>query len=393
MIYFDNAATTEMDDRVLDVMVPYLKGQYGNPGTLYKLGRDAKLAINKAREQVAELINCSPDQVVFTSGGSEANNFAFNNRLKWSRPVITTKMEHDSVREGIYGLDWMANDKLPVNRKGVVLPEVFSSYVNGFACYSGGHHIRTAAIMYVNNEVGSVNPVSEIARICDEAGIALHVDCVQALGSIPVDVRDIGCASASFSSHKIHGPKGVGALYIENSEYYEPLIFGGDDQEFGLRGGTENVAGIVGFGEACRIVKEGINDSMRHTKALKNVFLDTIRSELNNHNELEIMHINGDLDNCVSKILSLRFDGVDAQTLVLMADTRGVCISAGSACRSHDNEPSPALLAMGLTDEQARSTVRISFSIYNTLDEAREGARIIARCALSLKNSGGGQNG
>lgn len=385
MIYLDNAATTKIDDRVLDAMMPYLKERYGNPGALYSSGREAKLAIDKARERVAELINCRPEQIVFTSGGSEANNLAFCNRWRWSRPVVTTKMEHDSVREGVWGLDWMINDGLLVGRKGVVLPEIFSSYINGFEYYSGGNHIRTAAIMFVNNEIGSVNPVSDIAKICDEKGISLHVDCVQALGSIPVDVNAIGCASASFSSHKIHGPKGVGALYIKDSDGYEPLIYGGSEQEFGLRGGTENVAGIVGFGEACRIVKEGINDSIGYTVALKNAFLDTIRSELKERGVFDVMHINGDLDNCVPKVLSLRFDGVDAQTLVLMADTRGVCISAGSACRAHDNEPSPALLAIGLTEEQARSTVRVSFSTCNTAAEVREGARIIAECVLTLK--------
>ena len=384
MIYLDNAATTKVDDRVLNAMLPYLKEQYGNPGALYSLGREAKLAVVRAREQVAELINCSPDQVIFTSGGSEANNLAFYDRWKWERPIVTTKMEHDSVREAVYGFQWMVNNGLPVNGQGIVPPESFSDYIDNFERYTGGNHIRTAAIMFVNNEIGSINRVNELARICDERGIVLHVDCVQALGSIPVDVRAIGCRSASFSAHKIHGPKGIGALYIENMDGYEPLIYGGAEQEFGLRGGTENVAGIVGFGEACRIVKESLVADIERIAMLRFEFIQTLRSCLTANGLVDIMHVNGDLENCVPKVLSLRFDGVDAQTLVLLADMHGVCISAGSACRAHNNKPSPALLAIGLTEEQARSTVRISFSTDNTLAEVQEGARIIADCVLSL---------
>ena len=386
MIYLDNAATTKVDDRVLDAMLPYLKEQYGNPGALYSLGREAKLAIAKAREQVAELINCSPGQVIFTSGGSEANNLAFCDRWRWGRPVVTTRMEHDSVREAVHSFEWMVNDGLPVNNRGIVAPESFADYIDSFERYTGGNHIRTAAIMFVNNEIGSVNPVHELASICDEKLIKLHVDCVQALGTIPVDVRDIGCRTASFSSHKIHGPKGVGALYIENTDGYEPLIYGGDEQEFGLRGGTENVAGIVGFGEACRIAKENLESNIEYTSKLRSEFIQTLRRCLVDCNLASIMHINGDLDNCVPKVLSLYFDGVDAQTLVLSADIHGVCISAGSACRAHDNKPSPALLAIGLTEEQVRSTVRVSFSAYNSIKEVRDGAQIIAQCIGHILN-------
>lgn len=384
MIYFDNAATTRIDDRVFDAMLPYLKEQYGNPGALYGLGREAKLAVARAREQAAELINCSPDQVIFTSGGSEANNLAFSIRQRWSRPIVTTKMEHDSVIEAAHSFEWMVNDRLPVNSHGVVTPEGFADYIDSFERYTGGNHIRTAAIMFVNNEIGSVTEVDKLAKICDEKGINLHVDCVQALGSVPVNVRDIGCQSASFSSHKIHGPKGVGALYVRNADGYDPLICGGADQEFGLRGGTENVAGIVGFGEACRIVKENLAANMEYVAKLRSEFLQILRSCLSTNGLADIMYINGNLVNCVPKVLSLRFDGVDAQTLVLLADMHGVCISAGSACRAHDIKPSPALLAIGLTEEQARSTVRISFSTYNTLAEIQEGARIIADCVSSL---------
>lgn len=388
MIYLDNAATTKVDGRVLDAMLPYLREQYGNPGALYSLGREARLAVAKAREQVAELINCSPDQVIFTSGGTEANNLAFYDRWTWSRPAITTQMEHDSVRTALNSLERLVNDELPVNGQGIITPESFADYIDNFERYTGGNHICTAAIMFVNNEIGSVNRVDKLARICVEKGIRLHVDCVQALGSVPVDVRGIGCQSASFSSHKIHGPKGVGALYMENVGSYDPLICGGADQEFGLRGGTENVAGIVGFGEACRIVKENLVTDVEHIARLRSEFLQTLRSCLTVNGLADIVHVNGDLENCVPKVLSLRFDGVDAQTLVLLADTHGVCISAGSACRAHDNNPSPALLAIGLTEEQARSTVRVSFSAYNTIKEARDGAQIIAQCIGHILSEG-----
>lgn len=374
MIYLDNAATTKMDEQVLNAMLPYLKNQYGNPGALYPLGLDARKAIEQAREQVADLINCEPGQIVFTSGGSEANNLVIKNSIYGlgKSKVVSLNSEHDSVRGAVTSL----------RQAGSFLPSIEAVYTY----LNMSSEVGLVSVMYINNETGLINPVEDIALDCHATGTLFHTDCVQALGSIPVDVEEISCDFASFSSHKIHGPKGVGALYVKDDSLLRPLICGGAEQEFGLRGGTENVAGIVGFGAACRITKERLFSDMVYIEALRDVFLDALYESLN---ELqappEWMRVNNPwLDDCTSKILNIRFDGVDAQSLVLLAGTRGVCISAGSACRAHDNKPSPALMSIGLTEEQARSSVRVSFSRDNTKEEVEEAARIIVSCALEL---------
>lgn len=375
MIYLDNAATTKIDDRVLAAMMPYLKEQYGNPGSLHSLGREAKRAVDKAREQVSELINCDPEQIVFTSGGSEANNLAIKGFLEDGDGVVISRTEHDSVWNSADSFKYVFGAAAPF-ANGTVGAGAIGSLVNEYT--------QLVSVMYVNNETGAINPVKRIAERCHEHKLYFHTDCVQALGSIPVDVRDIGCDFASFSSHKIHGPKGVGALFVKNKDLLTPLVSGGDEQEFGLRGGTENVAGIVGFGEACRIVKDNLTNDMGYIKKLRDKFFEALHAWLDQPGFPELMHVNSSEPHCVAKILSLRFDGVDAQTLVLLADAHGVCISAGSACRAHDNKPSPALIAMGITEEQARSTVRISFSTDNSVKGVEDAARIIANCVLEL---------
>ena len=382
MIYLDNAATTKMDARVFDAMLPYLRDKYGNPGALYPLGLDARKAIERAREQVAALINCEPGQIVFTSGGSEANNLVIKNSIYGlgKSKVISLNSEHDSVRGAVASL----------RQAGSLLPSIKAVYtylwrVARISCLNMPSEVGLVSVMCVNNETGLINPVEDIALNCHATGALFHTDCVQALGSIPVDVKEIGCDFASFSSHKIHGPKGVGALYVKDDSLLRPLICGGAEQEFGLRGGTENVAGIVGFGAACRITRERLFDDMVYIEALRDVFLEALFECANESQAPEWMRINNPwLDDCTSKILNIRFDGVDAQSLVLSAGTRGVCISAGSACRAHDNKPSPALISIGLTEEQARSSVRVSFSRDNTKEEVEEAARIIVSCAIEL---------
>lgn len=376
MIYLDNAATTKIDDRVLCAMTPYLKEQYGNPGALYSLGRESKRAVDKAREQVAELINCDPEQIVFTSGGSEANNLAIKGFLEDGDGVVISRTEHDSVWNAADGFRYAFGAATPfVN--GTVGIGAIDSLLNEYS--------QLVSVMYVNNETGAINPVKRIAERCHEHKLYFHTDCVQALGAVPVDVRDIGCDFASFSSHKIHGPKGVGALFVKNRDLLTPLVFGGKEQEFGLRGGTENVAGIVGFGEACRITRENLSSNIEYVTKLRDTFLEELTACIKQLGiPDETMHINGNIRMCSPKVLSLRFEGVDAQSLVLMMDANGVCISAGSACHSHENRPSRTLLAMMLSPDQARSSVRVSFSVDNTVDEVKDAARILANCVLTL---------
>lgn len=370
MIYLDNAATTSIDDRVLQAMLPWFSGRYGNPSALYSLGREARSAIEKARAQVAALVNCRPEQIVFTSGGSEANNLAIRGYLGERSGVLISNTEHDSV--------WAATDTqryfraaVQAQSDGRIMPSAFEGL--SLKCFD------FASVMYVNNEIGVINPVKELAACCHENKLTFHTDCVQALGSVKVDVQDIGCDFASFSSHKIHGPKGVGALFVKDPAMIKPLIAGGEAQEFGLRGGTENVAGIVGFGEACCLLQDEFEANMKHISELRTAFLE----ELNGCETPP--HIISDEKVCTPKILNVRFDGIDAQTLVLMADKYGVCISAGSACHSHMNKPSVTLLALGLTEDEARSCVRISFSANNKIEEVRHAARIIELCTHQLQ--------
>lgn len=243
------------------------------------------------------------------------------------------------------------------------------------------------SVMHTNNETGVENPVSEIAKICREAGVLFHTDAVQAAGCSKLDVNEIGCDFLSLSSHKIHAPKGVGALYIRDVSVMRPMICGGASQEFGLRGGTENIAGIVGFGEACEIMQHQLDKDVGIVSEMKWEMYESIKSRLAEHGLGKILHINGEPAHH-GKTLNLRFDDVDAETLLLLLDAHGVCVSAGSACRSHESEPSYVLTAMGIDSEDARNSIRISLSRMNTKREVIRAAEIIVNCVRALYQFG-----
>lgn len=386
MIYLDNASTTKIDQRVLEAMMPYLTDEYGNAGTLYSLGRNAKAAIEHARAQAAEFIGAEPEQIVFTSGGTEANNMVFLSLLGFLKEsekthVITASNEHVSVLDSVRNLcikhDFGAT-YLKTDERGCIYPGAVKSAL----------HQRPDAglvsIMYMNNETGSENPVADIGEVCREYGVLFHTDCVQAAGCCKLDVNRINCDFLSISSHKIHGPKGVGALYIRNKEICEPVIIGGSVQEFGLRGGTENVAGIAGFGSACEIMSHELHEADIHTSTLKQLFYGTLHESLSADGIGDILHINGAPVVCHGKTLNIRFDNVDGETLLLMLDSMGVCVSAGSACHSHESKPSHVLLSLGASPEDARNSIRVSFSKMNTRDEAEKAAVIMADCVKKL---------
>ena len=240
--------------------------------------------------------------------------------------------------------------------------------------------------IHVNNETGAVNPIEEIGTICMKRGILFHTDCVQAAGCHPIDVEKIGCDFLSLSSHKIHGPKGVGTLFAKDKSVLTPIIFGGAEQEFGLRAGTENVAGIVGFGEACEISSKSLHEDCIWVSTLKQRFYMALTDALKKSGRTDIVRTNGPSVLNPGKTLNLCLSGIDGQTLLLMLDGKNICISAGSACRSHEAEPSHVLTAMGLTADEARSSIRISFSRMNTADEAVDAANIIASCIEILAN-------
>lgn len=373
MIYLDNAATTQLDPRVLESMMPYLTTQYGNAGTLYKFGRAANEAVQGARARVAQFIGGSQGNIIFTSGGSEANNLVFHGAKDYLKRIgrthiLVSAVEHDSVLRAAGSLtkDGFDVEYIPVLGNGTVPSAAVERALRA--------DTGLVSVMYVNNETGVENPVDDIGSICLKHDILFHTDCVQAAGCHPIDVTNIGCSFLSISSHKIHGPKGVGALYVKDTSLLSPLICGGHDQEFGLRGGTEDVAGIVGFGKACELSSAQLTEDRTTVSMLKQRFV----TELQGHLGDDAVHINGTSLLAPGKTINLRLDGVDNESLILMLDNMDICVSAGSACQSHESKPSHVLTAMGLTTEEARSSIRVSFSRMNTVDEVMDAARIMA---------------
>lgn len=402
MIYLDNASTTRIDPRVLEAMMPYLTDEYGNAGTLYGLGRKSAEAIAKARQQVADLIGANPDQIVFTSGGSEANNMVFAGVRDYllsigKTHIVTTEIEHDSVLNAVKN---MCKAQHVVDNsciKPVFDVEYASPWRNGCIPHQlvidcideitdTGTVTGLVSVMHTNNETGLKNMwIEDIGKACKERSILFHTDCVQAAGCSELNVDDIGCDFMSLSSHKIHGAKGVGALYVRNKSIMSPIIFGGSSQEFGLRGGTENVAGIVGFGAACEILRLNQKKDIKYIAELLRLLYDSIQKHLAEHGLENISHVNGgDNADCHGKTINMRFDNVDGETLLLMLDSRGICVSAGSACRSHESKPSHVLLAMGIDPEDARNSIRFSLSRMNTREEVEEAAEIIVDCVCML---------
>lgn len=384
MIYLDNAATTQTDPLVVESMMPYLTEQFGNPGSLYKLGRDAKAAVEKARAQVARLMGAKPEQIIFTSGATEANNMVFEITRTFLQEngrnhIVTSQIEHKSVLKSVqrmvdkHGFDATF---VGLSRSLSNLPENFSQSITP--------KTGLVSIMYANNEIGHAFDVRLIGKLCKKHDVLFHTDCVQAVSCRPINVERIGCDFATISSHKIHGPKGVGALFVKDPDMWDPMILGGDDQEFGLRGGTENVASIVGFGKACELVMQHQTLAEQdQLESMKTTFISSFDIRLNQYGLGNVWAVNG-CSRTATKTISFWVDGVDAESLILMADNAGVCISAGSACNSRLNTPSHVLTSIGLTPDQARSSFRVSFSRMNTVEEVAKAAEIIADCIATL---------
>lgn len=351
----------------------------------------------KARKQVADFIGAKPEQIIFTSGGTEANNLAILGCRDYlekigKKHIITTPIEHDSVLKSINALC----NPLPASTSECIKPEFYTSFLhtNKLGCISFTElknlmqchkDIGLVSVMYVNNEIGTINPIKATGELCKKNCTLFLTDCVQAAGSIVLRVEELGCDFMSLSSHKIHGPKGVGALYVRDKQYLSPIINGGINQEYGLRGGTENVAAIVGFGEACELTSKGITEYNKTVLCYKKLFYRILKEKLAEDNLDNDIHINGMPLEHNSKVLSLTIKDIDAETLVLMMDSEGVCISAGSACTSHESNPSHVLKAIGLSDDDARSTVRISFSEYNEACDIERAAKLLANCVSTLR--------
>lgn len=386
MIYLDNAATTQIAPEVLDAMMPYLTDNFGNAGTLYSLGRKAADAIAHARQQVADMLSCDPEQIIFTSGGTEANNLVFSGLRNYliesgKKHIITSAIEHDSVLKTIQKMcikDGFDATYLNTTKRGKILSNRVQASITP--------HTGVVSVMYVNNEIGSTNPISIIGNICHKNNVLFHTDCVQAVGNKELDVYKLSCDFLSVSSHKIHGPKGIGCLYVRDKSLLSPLIHGGVSQEFGLRGGTENVSGIVGFGKACEMVMNNIEINNQKTTKLKALFIQKLLESLEYYGISNILHING-YPPSDSRIINLRFEKVDAQTLLLLLDTKNICISSGSACQSHNSEPSHVLTGIGLSPDEARESVRISLSSNQSEDEIIFAATTLGVCVSILRQT------
>lgn len=389
MVYLDNAATTQIDPKVLEAMLPYLKDDFGNPGSKYSLGRTAREAVEKSRQQVADFLGCDPDQIVFTSGGSEANTMAIlgiSRRLgDFGRThIVCSKTEHKSSLKAVHALTKSGFDATYIC--GREAGRVTESTVKEALRPETGLVVS----MHTNNETGVCNNIEELSVLCREKNIQLHVDAVQAAGFYDLNMSGIemsGVGTLSVSSHKIHGPKGVGALFVRNPKSLDPLVFGGAQQEHGLRGGTENVPGIVGFGLACELAQNEMKEAATQISLIRQRFFFLLKESLREYQG--VLSANGSSAMDRGRILNIRLDGVDAETLLMMLDARGVFVSAGSACNSMEHEPSHVLTSIGLSPEQARSSIRVSFC-KNTLEEDAVFAALqIADCAKSLLRLGG----
>ena len=376
-IYLDNAASTPIHPKVYDAMLPFLKEHYGNPSSIHRSGRIAKKAIQNARKQIALLINAHPSEIFFTSGGTESNNLAlygFVNNYSHSTHscnIITSSIEHDAVLEPCRNLHdtQMAHvHYLSVDKYGTVdideLKKLLSAYDLQHNDQSDLLQSKPTlvSIMYANNEVGSVQPIHKIVQMCHDAGAIFHTDAVQAVGKMPIDVREIQVDMMSISSHKIHGPKGIGALYVRDGIKLMPKMLGGG-QERGVRSGTENVMGIVGFGTACNIARQKMNDNVICIKKLRDTLISKILDNIPNS------VLNGPLNTRLFGNVHFTFLGVNGEDLLVKLDEHGIAASTGSACTMNKQKESHVLKAMGFTHEQIAGSLRLSFGEFNTLDD------------------------
>lgn len=389
MIYLDANATTPLLPEVLEAMLPWLRDNPCNPSASYAGAKEARKAVEAAREQVAALIGAGPDEIVFTGGGTESTNMA----LKWlarlvgrkSGRVVTTAIEHSAVLKPVETFEQVgyAVDRCGVDGGGRLDLDAFLG-----ACGSASEGGGFASVMWANNETGVIQPVEEACAIAGEHGLAFHSDAIQAVGKVPVDVRGVPVDFLSLSAHKFHGPKGVGALYIRGGCRFEPMIRGGG-QEGGRRSGTENVAGIVGMGKAAEMARERLDHDRdgRATGSLRDAF------EAGVVGMVPGVTVNGDLIHRLPNTAHLSFEGCEAAGLLILLDEMGVACSAGSACMTGRQQPSHVQKSMGFSDAKARSSLRFGFSVMNTMDDAEKAADGVARAVERLRRVQGGGTG
>ena len=361
IIYFDNAATTKIKTEVLNEMMPYLTKNYGNASSLYSIGRNAKRAIENSRRQVAELINCNPNEIYFTGSGSESDNtalkgYVYANKSKGNH-IITSKIEHPAILETCKNLENKGFEisYINVDENGTIDLEELKKTIKPSTIL--------ISIMFANNEIGTIEPIEEISKIAKENNIIFHTDAVQALGNTKIDVQKMNIDMLSMSGHKINAPKGVGALYIKNDIKIERFIDGGH-QEKNKRAGTENVASIVGMGKACEITNRNLEVHIRNLRRLRDYYIVRITKEMGDK-----IRINGSLENRLPGNANISFKGMDGSEIVYRLDEYNICVSSGSACSSKNTTPSHVLSAINVPEEFLTGAIRTTFGDNNTFEE------------------------
>jgi cysteine desulfurase len=378
-IYLDTAASTPVADEVIAEMLPYLKECYGNPSSIHKFGRETTRAIHLSRKRVAEMIDASPHEITFTSGGTESNNFALKgtavhvkNKTPEKNTIITSSIEHDAVLEPCKDLE----DKgfeikyLPVTGDGLIRPSDLKNMLSD--------DVVLVSIMYANNEIGTVQPIKELVEIAHQAQVSFHTDAVQAAGKIPINVKSLGVDMMSLSSHKINGPKGVGALYVRSSMKISPIIHGGG-QEKSLRSGTENVPGIVGFGKACELANKGISQYRERVAGLRDYVVERVLKEIPQS------RLNGLSTDRIPNNAHFTFFGVNGEDLIIKLDENHIAASTGSACSAKKQKQSHVLKSMGFSYEEITGSLRLSLGMQNTKDEMDKTVDVLSSVVKELR--------
>ena len=359
-IYLDNNATTKTDEEVVKAMMPYLLDNYGNPSSIYKLGRENRKVVEESREKIAEILNCKPDEIYFTSGGSESDNtairgIAYSYKNKGNH-IITSKIEHPAVLETCKQLEKEGFEVsyISVGENGIINLEELKNAIKPTS--------TLITIMFANNEIGTIQPIEEIGKIAKEHNIIFHTDSVQAIGSVEIDVEKLNIDSLSLSAHKFYGPKGIGVLYVKKGIKFNKFINGGH-QEKNKRAGTENVAGIVGLSKAMELAYRDLEEHNKKIKELRDYYVSQVKEKI------PYIKINGDMEKRLPGNSNISFRFIEGESLLLNLDLKGICASSGSACTSGSLDPSHVLLAIGLPHEIAHGSLRISIGKNNTKEE------------------------